>query len=144
MSVRSVCIGIENSIRILQLIWRDDALRARSSPKRVLDDWFALWLKTRIDVDERTRENYRVHWKRIEPRFGRRRPENVEHGEIQEWINEQVEVLTPRVLRDYLGTLRQVLDIARRASSRRRDKRGGELLYIEYTRPAWQPPSDQK
>ncbi len=91
---------------------RETPLRARSSPKRVLDDWFALWLKTRIDVDERTRENYRVHWKRIEPTFGRRRPENVEHGEIQEWINEQLEALTPRVLRDYLGTLRQVLDHA--------------------------------
>jgi integrase len=83
-----------------------------SSPKRVLDDWFVLWLETRIDVDERTRENYRVHWKRIKPRFGRRRAENIEHGEIQEWINEQLEALTPRVLRDYLGTLKQVLDHA--------------------------------
>jgi len=89
-----------------------DSLRKTVTPRRTLDDWFELWLKTRIDVDERTRENYRVHWKRIEPRFGRRRPENVEHGEIQEWINEQLDALTPRVLRDYLGTLRQVLDHA--------------------------------
>jgi integrase len=89
-----------------------DSLRKTVTPRRTLDDWFELWLKTRIDVDERTRENYRVHWKRIEPRFGRRRPENVEHGEIQEWINEQLEALTPRVLRDYLGTLRQVFDHA--------------------------------
>src|SRR6185312_5910345 len=45
-------------------------------------------------------------------RFGRRRPDQLEHGEIQEWINEQLGALTPRVLRDYLGTLRQVLDHA--------------------------------
>ena len=89
-----------------------EALRAVTSPKRVLDDWFALWLETRIDVDDRTRENYRVHWKRIKPQFGRRRPENIEHGDVQEWINEQLEALTPRVLRDYLGTLKQVLDHA--------------------------------
>lgn len=89
-----------------------DALRGVDSPRRVLDDWFLLWLKTRIDVDERTRENYRVHWKRIQPRFGRRRPEYVELGDVQEWITEQLEFLTPRVLRDYLGTLRQVLDHA--------------------------------
>ena len=87
-----------------------DGLRSPETPRRVLEDWFALWLRTRIDVDERTRENYRVHWKRIGPRFGRRRPDDVEHGEIQEWINEQAAVLTPAVVRDYLGTLRQVID----------------------------------
>lgn len=87
-----------------------DQLRAADSPRRVLDDWFALWVKTRIDVDERTRENYRVHWKRIAPRFGRRRPDDLEHGEVQEWINEQTGALTPAVVRDYLGTLKQVID----------------------------------
>lgn len=86
------------------------SLRKKELPRRTLDDWFQLWLKTRIDVDERTRENYRVHWKRISPKFGRRRPNNIEHGEIQEWINDQAEELTAAVVRDYLGTLRQVVD----------------------------------
>ncbi len=117
-----------------------DSLRAAETPRRNLDDWFSLWLSTRIDVDERTQENYRVHWKRIGPRFGRRRPDGLEHGEIQEWINEHVGELTPRVLRDYLGTLRQVLDHAGLEPNPARHR---ALRLPTAERPIHTPPSDK-
>jgi integrase len=81
-----------------------------SPPTRTLTDWWPTWLVSRIDVDERTRTNYGFHWKRIEPTFGRLAPEAIDHGAVQAWINEQAEDLTPPVVRDYAGTLRQLLD----------------------------------
>ena len=79
-------------------------------PTRTLSDWWPTWLDSRIDVDERTRANYGYHWKRLEPAFGHVAPEAIEHGAIQAWVNEQTEHLTPAVVREYLGTLRQLLD----------------------------------
>lgn len=110
------------------------------SPRRTLNDWFALWIETRIDVDERTRENYRVHWKRIGPRFGGRRPDQIDHAEVQEWINEQAQELTPAVVRDYLGTLRQVVDQAGVEPNATRHK---ALRLPSAERPVHTPPSDK-
>ena len=117
-----------------------DSLRKTAKPRRTLDDWFELWVKTRIDVDERTRENYRVHWKRISPKFGRRVPDAIEHGEIQEWINEQTAELTPAVVRDYLGTFRQVVD---QTGVEPNPARHRALRLPTAERPIHSPPSDK-
>jgi integrase len=117
-----------------------DSLRRIEPPRRSLDDWFKLWLKTRIDVDERTRENYRVHWKRISPRFGRRRPDEIGHGEIQEWINDQTVELTPAVVRDYLGTFRQIID---QTGVEPNPARHRALRLPTAERPVHSPPSDE-
>ena len=117
-----------------------EALRSPVATRRSLDDWFQLWLSTRIDVDERTRINYEVHWKRIEPTFGRKQPDEIEHGAIQEWINSTRSEITPRVLRDYLGTLRQVLDHAGIDPNPARHR---ALRLPTAERPIHSPPSDK-
>jgi integrase len=91
-----------------------DVLRALLEPAKVrtLSHWYASWLASRVDVDERTRINYGLHWKRIGPAFGDRDPATVARADVQEWINEQMGTLSPAALRDYLGTLRQLLDYA--------------------------------
>jgi len=81
-------------------------------PGRTVAEWFTAWKESRVDVDERTRDNYDIHWKRIEPAFGTRRPERIDHADVQAWILEIAEVLTPAVVRDYVGTLRMVIDYA--------------------------------
>jgi integrase len=117
-----------------------DALRKTEPARRTLNDWFELWLKTRIDVDERTRENYRVHWKRISPKFGSRAPDDIEHAEIQEWINEQTAELTPAVVRDYLGTFRQIVD---QTGVEPNPARHRALRLPTAERPIHSPPSDK-
>lgn len=117
------------------------ALRAQPEvPRRTVADWFAVWLESRIDVDERTRLNYHVHWKRIEPRFGKRCPEEIAHADIQEWINVQSRELTAPVVRDYLGTLRQILDLSGLEPNPARHK---ALRLPTAERPIHSPPSDK-
>jgi integrase len=106
---------------------------------RLLASWYASWLESRVDVDERTRVNYGLHWKRLEPTFGERDPATVEPHEIQEWVDGNGD-LSPAALRDYLGTLRQVLDYARVRPNPARDP----LLRLPTREPQVPvPPSDK-
>jgi len=79
---------------------------------RTLASVYETWRASRIDVDRRTLANYSYHWKRIEPTFGAREPETITHLEVQDWVNAQALSLTPAVVRDYTGTLAQLLDFA--------------------------------
>jgi integrase len=118
-----------------------DALRDALAPqRRTLADWFAVWLTSRIDVDERTRVNYQGHWKRIAPRFEASTPDAIDHGDVQEWINRQASELTPAVVRDYLGTLRQILD---QSGIEPNPARHRSLRLPMAERPVHSPPSDQ-
>lgn len=88
-----------------------NALAEQKAPA-LLSDVYETWKASRIDVDERTLANYGFHWKRIGLAFGDVAPESITHVEAQEWINALTAELTPAVVRDYAGTLRQLLDFA--------------------------------
>ena len=119
-----------------------DLLRAAAERPtvRTLADWWPMWLASRIDVDDRTRANYGFHWRRIEPTFGDRDPATIDHGDVQAWVNEQTETLTPAVVRDYVGTLRQLLDFVGLESNPARH-RSVKLPRAERTAPV--PPTDR-
>jgi integrase len=90
-----------------------EVLALAQPPKvRTLASWYASWLRSRVDVSERTLVNLGLHWKRIEPSFGDRDPSTIARADVQDWINDQMGTLSPAALRDYLGTLRQLLDYA--------------------------------
>ncbi|HLM32682.1 MAG TPA: tyrosine-type recombinase/integrase [Gaiellaceae bacterium] len=116
-----------------------EILSVEAPPTRTLSDWWPTWLDSRIDVDERTRANYGYHWKRIEPAFGHLAPEAIDHGAIQAWVNDQTEHLTPAVVREYLGTLRQLLDFV---GLERNPARHHSVRLPRAEREAPTPPSD--
>lgn len=82
------------------------------APPKPLSAFFKTWKASRIDVDARTLTNYGIHWKRIEPVFGDVAPDAITYAQVQDWINSLAAELTAAVVRDYAGTLRQVIDFA--------------------------------
>ena len=67
-----------------------------------------------------------MHWKRLAPVFGQLAPDEITFQEVQAWISNNAvgaNALTPRVLRNYTGTLKQVLDFAGLDPNPARDRR---------------------
>jgi integrase len=105
---------------------------------------FEEWKASRLDLDPRTIENHGFAWKRLEPTFGSIAPDEHNHVLVQQWINDNAEgdnALTPRMLRSYVGTLKQVLDFAGIDSNPARDRR---IRYPTAERPIIVPPSDKQ
>lgn len=98
-----------------------ESLRALAdkTPPKLLSSFYETWKASRVDVDERTLANYGYQWRRIEPAFGDRDPRTITYSEIQDWVNALTEttgqrgtLLTPEAIRDFLGTLKMILDFA--------------------------------
>jgi integrase len=122
-----------------------DVLRAilEQKPKRTIAADFQTWRASRLDLDVRTLANIDGHWKRLQPVFATMSGDQVTHQHVQEWITQSGSgdrPLTPKVLRDYVGTLKQVLDFAGIDPNPARDRR---IRYptVEQTVPV--PPSDK-
>lgn len=77
-----------------------------------MSSWVSSWttLRSGVDVDPKTVDGYRKHWKRIGPAFGHRDPVAVTPAEVQEWIAAQAKELKPSSVLSFTGTLRQVFD----------------------------------
>ena len=122
------------------------SLRAVLDPKPKLTTaaLYETWKASRLDLDERTVENHEGHWKRLEPTFGGLAPDEHSHLLCQQWITDNAEgerALTPKVLRDYMGTLKQVLDFAGVDPNPARDRR---IRYPVAERAIIVPPSDKQ
>ena len=95
-------------------------------PKRPRASYFEAWKASRLDLDSRTLDNCDFHWKRLEPAFGSLAPEEITFHDVQAWISANSagdKSLSPKVLRDYMGTLKQVLDFAGVDPNPARDRR---------------------
>ena len=68
------------------------------------------WLATRVDVKPATKRTYADHVKRITLDLGARNPEQVTAGDVRSWISSLS--LSPATVRNYVGTLRAILDHA--------------------------------
>jgi integrase len=91
-----------------------DALRALvttgASPVRTFADWADAYQASRVDYAAETAKNLASHMKAILPTFGNRDPATITVADVQEWIGELT--LKPSSIRNYLATLRAVLDFA--------------------------------
>ena len=85
-------------------------------PKRTAADAYEVWKASRLDLDARTLDNCDGHWKRLETRLRAAWPSmRSPLSTVQEWISDNGQgekKLTPKVLRDYMSTLKQTLDYA--------------------------------
>ena len=122
-----------------------DALRATSQPqsKRTMTMYFEAWKASRLDLDQRTIANHDFHWKRLESAFATLAPEEIDHIQIQKWITDNGQgdnALSPRGLRNYMGTLKQVLDYTGAQSNPARDRR---IRYPTAEQEIVVPPSDK-
>lgn len=108
-----------------------------------MTEHFTNWKNSRHDLDERTLENYDFHWKRLAPVFGTMTPEEITHVHVQEWITATLagaKPLSPRGLRTYVGTLKQVLDDVGIDPNPARDRR---IRYPVDEQQIPVPPSDK-
>ena len=112
------------------------------APKVTTASYFEVWKQSRLDLDPRTLANCDFHWKRLEPAFGELAPEEITYTHVQEWIADNARgerPLTPKVLRDYVGTLKQVLDFAGLEANPARDHR---VRFPTAEQPTHTPPTD--
>jgi hypothetical protein len=96
------------------------------TPRRTLHGIFQDWKASRLDLDPRTIANCDFHWKRLEPSFGSLTVDEITFQHIPEWISENAQgerPLTPGGLRNYIGTLKQMLDFAGVDPNVARDRR---------------------
>jgi integrase len=121
-----------------------DAIRpAAPVAKTTIADHFTAWKQSRLDLDERTLENTDFHWKRLAPVFATMTAEEVTHAHVQQWITETMnseKPLSPRGLRGYVGTLKQVLDFVGLDPNPARDRR---IKYPSAEQQIPVPPSDK-
>jgi integrase len=112
-------------------------------PRTTIANDFVAWKASPLDLDERTPQNIDFHWKRLAPVFGHLTADELTHVRVQQWIVDHgrgEKALTPKVLRDYMSTLKQVLDFAGVEPNPARDRR---VRYptAEQTIPV--PPTDK-
>lgn len=97
------------------------SLREPLSP-RTLGDIAQHWLATRVDVAESTRRVYRDHVGRIMRDLGTRDPERLTPADVCAWIADLAATLGPASIKNYVGTLRQILDDAEITPNPARDR----------------------
>ena len=102
-----------------------DLLRAmRETPKaRTFADVYDAFTASRVDVAETTRANYQIHRVRLVALLGDRYPTTITWHDIQTVVGELSKQLSPSSTKNYLGTLRMVLDFADLPANVARDKR---------------------
>jgi integrase len=102
-----------------------DLLRRPTEPLtvRTFEQAFDDFIASRVDVAPATLENYRTARERILPLLGACDPSRLSWQEIQQAIGALASDLSPGSVRNYLGTLSQVLDYAACDPNPAKDKR---------------------
>lgn len=70
------------------------------------------WLESRVDVRDSTRSAYGDHVRRITTDLGDRAPDSLTPADVRAWIAQLSETLAASSTKNYVGTLRQILDDA--------------------------------
>ena len=99
------------------------AAMQQTKPARTFADVFDSFTASRVDVSDATRENYRTHRVRLVWLLGDRDPTALTWQEVQAAVSALSDELSPLSVRQYLGTLRQVLDFADVDPNPARDRR---------------------
>jgi integrase len=93
-----------------------EALRAltEQATRRTLTfrRWTARFIDSRLDVDERTKKNYRSALRKAGETFGERDPETITVDEVATWVAELAEKHKPGTVQLYLIAMRLLLDFA--------------------------------
>ena len=93
-----------------------DLLEAIANPseqpaRRTFRQWADAYGTSRVDIGEATRKAMRSSLLRLNATFGDEDPATITAAGIQEWVGANAD-LKPTSIRQYLSTLRQVLDHA--------------------------------
>jgi integrase len=102
-----------------------DLLRAMVTPQpvRTFADLYDAFTASRVDVAETTKINYGTHRIRLVDLLGDRDPQTIGWQDVQGAVSSLADDLSPLSVRNYLGTLRQVLDFADLDPNPARDRR---------------------
>src|SRR6266576_3352592 len=102
-----------------------ETLRAlvETPKRRTFADLYDEFTASRVDVAETTRINYGTHRIRLVDLLGDRDPQAIGWQDVQGGVSSLAEDLSPLSVRNYLGTLRQVLDFADLDPNPARDRR---------------------
>jgi integrase len=102
-----------------------DLLRAMVESPRVgtFADLYDKFTASRVDVSEATKINYGTHRIRLVDLLGDRDPQTIGWQDVQGVVSSLAEDLAPLSVRNYLGTLRIVLDFADLDPNPARDRR---------------------
>jgi integrase len=102
-----------------------DALRAmvERPTVRTFAETFDGFTASRVDVSEATNENYKTHRIRLVDLLGDRDPTTITWRDVQTVVTGLSADLSPLSVRNYLGTLRMVLDFADLDPNPARDRR---------------------
>jgi integrase len=114
----------------------------RAKPSTIAT-YFETWKASRVDLDSRTLANCDAHWRRLAPSFATLTVDEITFALVQEWIaanGDGERGLTPGGLRNYVGTLKQILDFAGVEPNPARDRR---IRYPTAEREIPIPPSDK-
>jgi hypothetical protein len=79
---------------------------------RIFADLYDEFTASRVDVAETTKINYGTHRIRLVDLLGDRDPQTIGWQDVQAAVSSLAEDLSPLSVRNYLGTLRLVLDFA--------------------------------
>lgn len=102
-----------------------DLLRAMVTPQpvRTFADLYDAFTASRVDVAETTRVNYGTHKIRLVDLLGDRDPQTISWQDVQGAVSSLADDLSPLSVRNYLGTLRLVLDFGELDPNPARDRR---------------------
>jgi integrase len=102
-----------------------DLLRAMVERPRVrtFADLYDAFTASRVDVADETKANYATHRIRLVDLLGERDPATISWQDVQGVVSSLADDLSPLSVRNYLGTLRLVLDFAEIDPNPARDRR---------------------
>jgi integrase len=92
-------------------------------PTRTFADLYDAFTASRVDVAESTKINYGTHRIRLVELFVESDPQTIGWQDVQGAVSSLADDLSPLSVRNYLGTLRQVLDFADLDPNPARDRR---------------------
>jgi integrase len=119
-----------------------EALRAmvEKPPVRTFREWADAYRASRVDIGEQTRAAMRSSLLRLNATFGEHDPTTITAAAIQEWIGANAD-LKPSSIRQYLSTLRQVLD---HAAVEPNPAREGRIRLPRQEKAIVEPPSGEQ
>jgi integrase len=98
-------------------------LSEKPEPRRTFADLYDAFTASRVDVAEATKVNYATHRIRLMELLGDRDPATIDWQDVQTAVTSLSVDLAPLSVRNYVGTLRLVLDFAELDPNPARDRR---------------------
>jgi len=86
------------------------SLQGIAGDGQLLADACERWLKTRVDVAERTLINHRQAVAMIKDRWPRTVADSLRKADVQDWVAQMTTMYAPGTVKLRLGTLQQILD----------------------------------